>query len=162
MSLNNFEDWPPGRLEGDDLTVVKVHYRRREELSVGDIELGDIGRPLLVHAPGREPPLEEVRSNATDFALVETVLLGPDQRLQSHFYHQPLNGLVVDHLPTPADRRRHPAIAVPPLAFLEDRSDCRLQRRMPVAGRHPLFLIVESSARQARKRQQPFKRMERP
>ena len=121
--LDQLEDGSPRGLEGDDLAVVQVHDRRQEQLFAGDIELGDIGRPLLVHALRPELTLQQVGCHTASLTLVGPVLLGSDQRLQSHLNHQPLDGLVVDRASTPTDRGRHPTIAVAALVFVEDRAD---------------------------------------
>lgn len=160
--LDQLKDRPPGRLECDDLAIMEVHDRRQVKLFAGDAELGYVSGPLLVHALGGELPLQQVWCYASDLPLVGAVLLRPDQGLQSHLDHQPLDGLVVDRLSEPSDRSAHPTIAITPLVVLEDRPDRHLQRRMPIARRQHLLLVIEGAAGKARKLQQPVERMEWP
>ena len=128
----------------------------------GDAELSDISHPLLMHVLGVELALDQVWSHAPGPAFVGTVFLRPDQRLQSHLDHQPLDSLVIDRVSEPSDRGRHPTIAIASFVCLEDQSDRRLQCRMPVARRQRLLLIIERAACQTRKLQQTVQRMEWP
>lgn len=61
------------------------------------MELGYIRYPLLVE-PGRaEVTLQHIWSDCPNFALVRVELLYPNQRLETHVVHQPLDSLVVDN-----------------------------------------------------------------
>lgn len=83
---NHLEDWPPCHAVRDDLAVVQVHAGRQIELVAAYIELGDIGRPLLVRRGCAEVALQNVGyvhiARARD---TPRTLPRPDQRTQPHF-----------------------------------------------------------------------------
>lgn len=116
----------------------------------------------MVGAVGAELALQEIESGPPNLAPVGTILLRPDQRLQSHPGHQALDGLVVDALTQPAQLRSHAAIAVAPLVAVEDGLDRLLQRGMAVRARGRLLPVIERAARQLRQFEQSRKRMQRP
>lgn len=160
--LDQLEGRPPCRLESDDLAVMEVHDRREEEFVASDAELGDVSHPLLMHVLGAKPALDQIRSRAPGLTFIGTVLLRPDQRLQSHLDHQSLDGLVIDHLSELTDRSRYPTIAIAPLVSVEDRPDARLQCSMPVARRQQFLPVMEGAACQTRELQQACERMKWP
>lgn len=94
---NHLEDRAPCHAVRDDLAVVQVHAGRQVELVATHIELGDIGRPLLVRRVRAEVALQNVGhvliAHARD---LQRALLRPNQRAQPHLLHQTLHALVVN------------------------------------------------------------------
>lgn len=83
----------------DDLTVVEVHAGRQIELVSVHVEFGDIGHPLLVGSLRKEVSLQDIgHVHIADAWDMPEALLRPNQRAQSHLFHQPLHALVVDGL----------------------------------------------------------------
>lgn len=79
-----------------DFSVVHVQYRRQIAFVLADVYLGHVGSPLLVWSRCGEVPVDYVRGNLADVALVGTVLATPAYILQILFLHETVYGLVVD------------------------------------------------------------------
>jgi len=72
----------------DDLAVVQVYAGRQVELMAAHIELGDIGRPLLVRGGRAEVALQNVGHVLIAHARnMPRALLRPNQRAQPHLLH---------------------------------------------------------------------------
>ena len=94
---NQLEDRTSCHAVRDDLAVVQVHAGRQVELVAIHIELGDIGRPLLVWRGRAEVTLQNVgHVRIADAQDMPRAPLRPNQRAQPHLLHQTLHALVVD------------------------------------------------------------------
>lgn len=79
-----------------DFSVVHIQYRRQIALLQADVYLRYVGSPLLVWSCRGEVPVDYIRGDLADVALVGTVLATPANILQVLFLHETVYGLVVD------------------------------------------------------------------
>ena len=94
---DQLEDRTPCHVVRDNLPVEQVHACRQVELAAIHIELGHIGRPLLVWRVREEVALQNVGHVRIAHAReMSGAPLRPDQRAQTHLLHQTLHALVVD------------------------------------------------------------------
>jgi len=135
----------------NDLAVVEVHAGRQVELVAVHIELGDVGRPLLVGRGRAEVALQNVGHVLVAHAWdMPGALLRPDQRTQPHHLHQTLYALVIDgHLERTGQRSRDPSVAVAALVLVVDGPDPGFHGAPPVGTLGRLAVVVERAARQA-------------
>lgn len=97
----------------DDQAIEAVDDGRQVHLAGRDLELCDVGEPLLVRGRCLEVAMDEVLGRWTDLAQIgpvpSTLWLGNEQAL---LLHQSLNHLLRDGDALPGQRSLQPAVAV--------------------------------------------------
>ena len=89
-----------------------------------------------------EVPVDQVRSDLTDLALVGAIFLDAHLALQSQNLHKPAHGLMVDDISAVPHLQRYPAIAVSALVFMVNSGYLFLLDTIFVRSLHSLQVVV--------------------
>ncbi len=147
----------------DDLPVVAIDHRGQVYLAGRDLELRDVGQPLLVRRFRAEIPIQQVLGHRADLAHVRAVSTAPpadgNQRL---LFHQATNDLLGYSQRLVAERGVQPPIAVAPVVAIEDVDQGTTDLPVLVGRVEPGQVIEERTARQDDCGQQLIQRVGRP
>ena len=110
----------------DNITAVKIKDGREVQLLPKQVELCDVGHPLLVGLVRLKVALQKIWRSLTHFAFVGTILFNPDHTDEPELLHEPLHRLVVDGIATNVQLCRDTAVAIPAFIFMIDCCDLLL------------------------------------
>ena len=134
----------------DDQAIEAIDHGRQVHLAGRDLELRDVGEPLLVRCTRAEVAVQEVVWCRTDLAHVRAVspafARGGDQAL---LLHQAPHDLLRDGHALPGQRGLHPAVAVATIVALEDVGHDASNVGVLVADLEPRPMVEVGAAWQA-------------
>lgn len=129
-----------------DLAVEQVKDRGQVELISIDLELSNVGYPLLVWTCRTKVSVDKIRRDLPNRPSVRPVLLYADERPQLQVIHQSLHRFMVDQAALPAQGFSDTPIAVSALVVLVNRLDLVLHGRIFVNELQCRLLVVERAA----------------